>query len=69
MYMKFVHACPLFRGIDLLSYYYFRFIGCHCYFQLSANIGDGTVETTVSENRAGEGWRVPLKFRSYLVRE
>ena len=35
--------------MPFLSYYYFRFIGRHCYFRLSADIGDGTVETAVPE--------------------
>ena len=37
--------------MPFLSYYYFRFIGRHCYFRLSADIDDGTVETAVPEHK------------------
>ena len=45
--------------MPFLSYYYFRFIGRHCYFRLSAD--DGTVETAVLENR---GVAVEISFLS-----
>ena len=48
--------------MPFLSFFYFRFIGRHCYFRLSADIGDSTVETAAPENRG-----VALKFRFYLV--
>ena len=47
--------------MPFLSYYYFRFIGRHCYFRLSADIGDGAVETAVPENR---GVAVEISFLS-----
>ena len=49
--------------MPFLSYYYFRFIGRHCYFRLSADIGDGTVETAVTENG---GVAVEISFLSSL---
>ena len=47
--------------IPFLSYYYFRFIGRHCYFRLSTDIGDGTIETAVPKNR---GVAVEISFLS-----
>ena len=47
--------------MPFLSYYYFRFIGRHCYSRLSADIGDGTVETAVPENK---GVTVEISFLS-----
>jgi hypothetical protein len=50
--------------MPFLSYYYFRFICRHCYFRLSADIGDSTVETAASDNR---GVAVEISFLSGRV--
>ena len=47
--------------MPFLSYYYFRFIGRYCYFRLSVDIVDGTVETAVPENK---GVAVEISFLS-----
>jgi hypothetical protein len=49
--------------MPFLTYYYFRFIGRHCYYRLSADIGDGTVETAAPENSEDAVERLLLSSR------